>query len=297
MNKGTDLILITGATGQQGGAVAESLLAAGHKIRALTRNPDSPAAQALAAKGAEVVKGDYEDEASVKAALAGAWGAFAVQNTWEAGVEGEERQGKRFAELAKEAGVQHFVYTSVASAHRNTGIPHFDNKFRVEETVRGLGFPSFTIVRPVYFMENITSPWVLPGLQEGNLAVALEPGTSVQMISVKDIGEYGRWAFENHEALNGRALDIAGDSTTMPDAAKTIADAAGRPIQFYKVPIEDVRSFSDDFAIMLEWFDAVGYNADIDAMSKESGITPTRFDAWVKSIDWAEKLSGAPAQS
>ena len=88
-------ILVTGATGQQGGAVARALLAGGHKVRALTRKPDGEAARALAGKGAEVVRGDLDDVASLEKALAGAWGVFAVQNTWEAGVEGEEQQGKR----------------------------------------------------------------------------------------------------------------------------------------------------------------------------------------------------------
>lgn len=136
-------ILITGATGQQGGATARALAGKGFTLRAMTRNPGSDAARALAAAtGAELVKGELDDEASLKAALSGAWGAYAVQNTWTAGVEGEEAQGKRLATAAREAGVQHFVYASVASADRKTGIPHFDNKARVEDLVRSLGFPS-----------------------------------------------------------------------------------------------------------------------------------------------------------
>ena len=83
---------------------------------------------------------------------------FGVQNTWEAGVEREEVQGKRLATLARDAGVQHYVYTSVGSAHERTGIPHFDNKWRIEETVRGLRFPSHVILRPVFFMENLLAP-------------------------------------------------------------------------------------------------------------------------------------------
>jgi uncharacterized protein YbjT (DUF2867 family) len=158
MQKGRDVVLVTGATGQQGGAVARQLLSRGHKVRALTRKPQGEAAKALAGLGAEVVPGDLDEVGSLEKALAGAWGVFSVQNTWEAGVEAEERQGKRLAELARQAGVSHFVYTSVGSAHRRTGIPHFDNKARIEETVRGLGFPSYTILRPVFFMENWTSP-------------------------------------------------------------------------------------------------------------------------------------------
>src|SRR6478609_8834135 len=120
-------ILITGATGQQGGAVARALHGAGFKLRGLTRKPDSERAAALARHGVDVVKGDLDEEASLRRALAGAWGVFGVQNTWEAGVEREEAQGKRLATLAREAGVEHYVYTSVGSAHKRTGVPHFDN--------------------------------------------------------------------------------------------------------------------------------------------------------------------------
>jgi len=280
------IILVTGATGQQGGAVARELLAAGHKVRAMTRKPDGAAARALEKLGATVVGGDLDDSASVTRALNGAWGTFAVQNTWEAGVEKEEEQGKRFAELAHKAGVQHFVYSSVGSAHRNTGIPHFDNKWRVEETVRGLGFPSHVVLRPVFFMENWASPWFKPAIDQGQLAVGMKPDTVLQMIAVADIGKYGRYAFEHSRELNGRALDIAGDALTMPEVARAISAAAGRTVAFYSVPIEEVRKFSDDFASMLEWFDKVGYEADIAARSKESAIRPTTFADWVKSIQW-----------
>src|SRR5882762_2270686 len=192
MAKGKGVILVTGATGQQGGAVARELLARKHTVRAMTRKSDSDAAKALARQGAEVVKGDLNDSESLRRALQGAWGVFAVQNTWEAGVEGEEQQGKRIAELARRAGVQHYVYTSVGSAHRRTGIPHFENKWRVEQTVRKLAFPSYAILRPVFFMENFQSAWFKPGLDEGKLMIAVRADTPLQMIAGDDIGAYGR---------------------------------------------------------------------------------------------------------
>lgn len=273
-------ILVTGATGQQGGAVARELLAHGHRVKAMTRKAQSEAAQSLVRLGAEVVAGDLDDEASVARALAGAWGAFAVQNTWEAGVEKEESQGKSFAKAARQAGVQHFVYSSVGSAHRETGIPHFDNKSRVEKTVRALGFPSHVILRPVFFMENFLSPWFKPGIDGGKLMVGMQPATVLQMIAVEDIGKYGRWAFENAQKLNGRAIDIAGDARTMPETAAIIGKAAGKAVEFVQVPIAEVRKFSEDFALMLEWFDRVGFDADIKAMALESGIRPTSLAEW-----------------
>src|SRR6185436_12335082 len=135
-------IVVFGATGRQGGAVARELLANGYPVRAVTRHPDGTAAKELARLGAEVVAGDLDDAESLKRAVSGAWGLFAVQNTWEAGVEKEEEQGKRLAKVAKDAGIQHVVYTSVGSAERKTGIPHFDNKARVEDETPSRGSPS-----------------------------------------------------------------------------------------------------------------------------------------------------------
>ena len=129
MDKARDIILITGATGNQGGAIARQLLADGYRVRAMTRDPEGDKAKALAAQGARVVQGDLDDPKTLERALDGAWGAYAVQsNSQEGGVAREEEQGKRFAELARESNIQHFVYSSVGSAGRGTGIPHFDKQ-------------------------------------------------------------------------------------------------------------------------------------------------------------------------
>jgi uncharacterized protein YbjT (DUF2867 family) len=285
MKKGKDVVLVTGATGQQGGAVARELLSRGHKVKAMTRKPDSDTARAIAGLGAAVVQGDFDDAASLERALDGVWGVFAMQNTWEAGVEQEEVQGKQLAEVAKRAGVQHFVYTSVGSAHRKTGIPHFDNKWRIEETVRGLGFPSHVILRGVFFMENFLSPWFKPAIEKGKLTLGIKPETKLQMIAVQDIGKYGLLAFEEHEKLHGRAIDLAGDELTMPETAKMLSEATRGNVTFEPTPIEEVRKFSDDFAIMLEWFDRVGYDADISGNATEYGVAPTTFAAWAKTFN------------
>ena len=271
-------VLITGATGKQGGATARALAGKGFKIRAMTRKPESDAAKTIAREaGADLIQGDLNDPASLKNALSGAWGVFAVQNTWEAGVAGEEEQGKRIANLAKEAGVQHYVYTSVGSAHRKTGIPHFDNKFRIEDTVRSLQFASHVILRPVFFMENLTSSWFLNG---DKLYAALAPTTGLQMIAVDDIGRYGALAFTDAAKLNRREIDIAGDERTMPETAAALSKGLGRTITFAQIPISEVRKNSEDFAAMLEWFERVGYNVDIQAIEREFGIRPTTLDAW-----------------
>jgi uncharacterized protein YbjT (DUF2867 family) len=281
-----EVVLVSGATGNQGGNIARELLDAGWRVRAMTRKPESDAARALSEKGAEVVQADLDDEASLHRALKGAWGAVAVQNTWEAGVEREEEQGKRFARVAKDAGIQHLLYQSVGSAHRHTGIPHFDNKWRIEQTIRELGFPSWTVLRPVFFMENLLSPWFKPYIDQGSLAFGMKPETRLQMIAVRDIGKYGRAAFERYEELNGRGIDLAGDELTGPEAAAILSEVSGRDIAFHQVPIDQVRAASEEYAIMLEWFDAVGYDADIEGTAREFGVKPTRFREWAEQQDW-----------
>jgi uncharacterized protein YbjT (DUF2867 family) len=280
-------ILVTGATGKQGGAVAAQLLGHGYDVRAMTRKPDGEAARGLREQGATVVQGDLDDAASLERALADAWGVLAIQNTWEAGVEREEEQGKRLARLARAAGVHHFVYHSVASADRNTGIPHFDNKYRIEQTILSLDFPSWTIVRPVFFMENVLLPAFKQGIDQGVLAMGIKAETPLQMIAVDDIGKYGFLAFERWEAVNGRAIDIAGDALTPAETARILTDVTGRQVVYHEIPIEEVRSFSEDYATMYEWFDAVGYDADMEGNAREFGIPPTRFREWAAAQDWS----------
>jgi len=276
------LVLITGATGHQGGATLRHLAKrGGFKLRALTRKPDADAARALAVLGAEIVAGDLDDAASLRRALDGAWGVYSVQNTWEAGVEKEEAQGKRLAQLARDKNVQRFVYASVGSAHKATGIPHFDNKFRVEQTVKALGFPSYAIIRPVFFMENLLTPWSLAG---DKLTFSLAPHTKLQMIAADDIGKFGAKAFVDAEAMKNVERDIAGDTITMTEAAGALSPVVGKTLTFHQIPIDVVRQQSEDVALMVEWFEKVGYSADIATQEQRFGIHALTFVEWVRTL-------------
>ncbi len=173
--------------------------------------------------------------------------------------------------------MEHYVYTSVGSAHKQTGVPHFDNKWRIEETVRGLRFPSHVILRPVFFMENLLAPFSLQG---STLAWALGQSTKLQMIAVDDIGWFGARAFTDAVALNRREIDLAGDVRTMPEAAEILTEALGRPVAFAQTPIEQVRQYSKEMALMLEWFERVGYSADIAGLESEFGRALTKLPDW-----------------
>ena len=277
------VILVCGATGSQGGAVARSLLDRGFQVRALTRDPQKPEAQALAEGGAEVVQGDMEDRFAMQRVLEGAYGIFSVQNFWETGYDREVRQGKTVADAIKEAGVQHCVYNSVGSAHRQTGISHFDSKWEVEEHMRKLALP-YTILRPVFFMQNWKT--MREPILEGTLAQPLDPDKPFQHVAVEDVGAFAAIAFEHPDEWIGREVDIAGDEQTMPVIAETFGRAIGREVDYYQVPWDQFEEqMGEEYAVMYRWFNDVGYEADIDALRREYPELTT-FERYLRSHGW-----------
>jgi len=279
------LILVIGATGQQGGAVASALLAQGQRVRVMSRTPEKAAA--LARAGAEVVQGNLTNPSDVQAALQGADGVFAMSTPFEAGMEAEVHQGILLADAAKQAGIAHYVYTSVGSAHRHTGIPHFESKWTVEQHIRQIGLPA-TILRPVWFMENFTT-FAKPSA-DGVLMVPMKPSRKLAMVALKDIGAFGAAAFLRPKDFLGQAIDLAGDELTMPETAALLTRAMGRPIRFQEFPMEQAEAaLGHDFATMFRWFNDVGYAIDIPALKRQFGIPLTTFAEWVQTVDWTKQ--------
>lgn len=255
-------VLVIGATGQQGGAAARSLLHRGWDVHALVRDPDRPVAVQLQRAGAKLVRGNLDDAGSLRSAMAGVHGVFLMltmmsgANVTGEGVVAEERRGRLVVELAVEAGVRHLVYSSVAGADRNTGIPHLENKGRIETCLRALGPPA-TILRPAFFMENFTT-YGRPTTVDGGLVVnlALRPDTPLQLITTRDIGEFAAIAFDDPEAYLGRQLVIAGDELSGTEIAARFGAAYGVPARFSQTPIDRLRAFDEEVARMFEWFDS-----------------------------------------
>jgi uncharacterized protein YbjT (DUF2867 family) len=214
-------VLVTGATGQQGGAVARALLSRGHRVKALTRKPDSDAARQLMSAGADLVTGDLGNAASVLKAASGVSTMFLMGNSYEAGAEEETRQGIIAAEAAKAVGVGHLIYSSVADANKKTGIPHFESKYLVEKHVAGLGIP-YTISAPVAFMENIVAPWSIGALRQGTYAFAMPPKRVLQLVTLADIGALVAALVERREQVFGKRFDFAGDERTLYRPSKSI---------------------------------------------------------------------------
>lgn len=285
-------IVVTGATGQQGGAVLRHLRGRGIPVRALTRDPQAAAARALADAGIAVVRGDLDDRASLDRALVGAYGVYSVQNYALTGFAGEVRQGKALADAAKAAGIRHLVYSSVGGAERRTGVSHFESKFRIEEHIRALDLPH-TILRPAFFMEN----WgrSRDAILGGTLAQPLDPATPLQMIAVEDIGAFAALAFAEPAEWLGRAVELAGDALTMTQMAALVDRVVGRAVLYVRVPPDQFRrAAGEETATMYAWFDAAGYRADIPALRALYPPLAT-LERWLRRSGWADDAGAPPA--
>ena len=219
-------ILVTGATGQQGGSLARLLLQKKHKVYALTRNTQSSAAQDLRNRGANIVKGHPDDSDSLERAVKDVESIFLMGTPFEDGIEGEIRRGKLMADIAKENNIDHIVYSSVANADKNTGIPHFESKYKVEQHINNLEIPH-TIIGPTFFMENLLGP----GLEQGQLALPLSLSTTLQQSALENIAEFSALVLDRRKPFLGKRIDIASDEVTGEQAAKILSNELGYKIR------------------------------------------------------------------
>lgn len=279
--------LVTGATGKQGGHVVRALTARGHSVRALTRKPDSPAARALAQQGVTVVAGDFEDQTSLERAASGVDVVFAMATPFERGEIAEASDGINLVRAASATEVKHLVYSSVAGADRASGIPHFESKYEVEKEIRRSGVP-FTIVAPVFFMENFVGDWLAAGIAQGSISMALPASRRLQQIAVADIARFAVLVLERRDSFIGKRIDIASDELTMASAAATIGEIAGRHIEYTAGSVDAVRAWNEDLARMYEWFDRVGYDADVVGLrSQYPEVGWHSFADWARQQDWS----------
>jgi len=279
-NKKNKTVLVTGATGRQGGAVLRQLRQRGFPVRALTRDVSRPEVRALTGPGVEVFQGDMGDPNSLTSAMDGVFGVYSVQNWHQAGMDGEVRQGINLAEAARRSGVTHFVYSSVASVDQHTGIPHFETKARVEEHIRSSGL-RYTFVRPAFFMENWLS--MRPAIENGAISMPLDPDKRLQMIAVEDIGGVVAMAFEHPGKWQDRTIELAGDELSMAEVAQVFTRASGHEVRYVQVPWDEFeKQAGKEYAQMFRWFQDTGYHIDIGAVRQEYHSLMT-FEQWINS--------------
>jgi len=283
-------VLVTGATGRQGGAVVRHLQPKGWRLRALTRNPDSYAAKQLARQGVELAQGDLDDPGSLERAARGVYGIYSVQDFWTVGARREVQQGKNLADAAKNVGVEHFVYSSVGGAERRTGITHWETKWEVEEYIRSLKLPA-TVLRPVSFMETYHILEVEVGLLKGKLADPIRGEKPYQTIATDDIGRFVALAFERPEEFIGLELEIAGSELTNVQAAEVFSRVLNRPVKFKKLPMLIVKLFlGKEFYEMFQWFNTKGYEANIPELRRRyPEIHLHSLEEWLREDGWDKR--------
>jgi uncharacterized protein YbjT (DUF2867 family) len=258
------VILVTGATGTQGGAVARELLSRGYSVRGLSRNPESEKAKALVDLGASVVKGDYDNPVSLAAALDGVDGMFAVTNSNIYGPEKEIEHGRNLISAAQRAGIDHFVFTSVSQAETESGVPHFDSKYEVEKILYASGL-NYSIVRPVEFMDNIR--FQRDELMSGLFVDPRSLDEQHQWIAARDIGFFVGEAFDHPDEWVGKALNIAGDEMTVGDYIALLSSELGVEIKHRQVSWQDFESNrGEEMTTMYHWFEEPGYQVDIQSL-------------------------------
>jgi len=276
-------VVVTGSTGKQGGAVARGLLERGHKVRAVTRDPNSYQAKLLAHAGATLVSASLEDTAAITEALQGATSLFAMTMP-AGGADAETRQGITAADAAKAAGL-HLVFTSVGSANRQTGVPHFDSKYEVEKHIAKIGVRA-TILAPVAFMENLY--FATEQLAKGVYASGLPPTRALAQVAVADIGAIAVRVLEDAGRFTGKRFELASDELTGNDALAILSRVTGRPFAYYQIPLDVIRQrMGEDAVKMYEWLDRVGYAADRAALRREfPDVAFHDFESWARTQDW-----------
>ena len=278
-----NVVLVTGGTGSQGGATVTHLLAAKKvRVRVLTRNLESPKAKSLAARGVELVKGDFEDVASLRTALAGVSAAFSVQQwTEKGGTAAEELNGKRFADAVKASGSPHLVYSSAEGAERKSGLAHYESKWAIEQHIRDLKLPA-TILRPVGFMDALGVPAIQRGMYLGMFRANWGISHRVQFVATYDIGWFAARALEDPERYAGRVIQLAGDELNVADIIRTFKTVTGHKPWVAPIPASVAkRMMPKEFADMFRWIREEGFEADISQVRQEYPQLLT-FAGWLK---------------
>jgi uncharacterized protein YbjT (DUF2867 family) len=288
-------VLVTGATGSQGGATARALLAMGTRIRFLTRDPKSDAAQALVASGAQAAQGDLGDPASIAAAMHGVDAVFSVQFPDRHGGEDERRHGLAIGEAARAAGVTRFVHTSVAQAGNHTRFPGWDegrwlskywtDKWDIEEAVRQAGFAQWTVLQPAFMMDNLARPksrYLFPHLAQGKLLSALLPETKLHFIAADDVGAFAAAALAGPSPLHGQTIPLASQALTMTEVATALSKTLSAPVTAMHLSPQEARDrgLFAGWVTTQEWMNEVGYAVDLDK-TRSWGLALTSLEDWL----------------
>lgn len=245
-------IFVTGATGNQGGAVTRCLVDHGFRVKALTRNPVSLRAQQLKSLGVEVIHGNLNEPGTYKDHLRNIDGLFAV-HAFITGVEKELKQSHQLIDQAKLYNIPHVVYSSVAGADQQTGVPHWDSKFKIENYLKASGL-SFTIIRPTSLFENFLIPEVHKRLIKGKLVYPVNGNVVQQMVASADIGKISTRIFSDVQKYKHATITVATEELDLIHVAALFSEVLGRKFEYQKLPMIITRLvMGKDLYKMFNW--------------------------------------------
>ena len=266
-----DSVLVFGATGTQGGAVARELLARGIPVRALVRHPDSDRARAVAELGVELVTGDLDDQASLASALATVPVAYAVTTPFQSGAAAEVRQGETIIRAATQVRLPWLILASVAAADR-ADVPHFVSKAQIEARLRATDVP-WTVVAPSYFYENVLG--VSDSIRRGVLPLPLPPGTPLDQLALADLGAVVAAILARREEHLSQRVELAADAPT----PEQMAAAFG--VRAVQTPLQELAERSTDLAAMYRFLAGPGYGIDVAAVRRRyPEVSFSSFAEW-----------------
>lgn len=275
-------IFVTGATGNQGGAVLRYLVSSGFRVKALVRNPSSDSGKCLIQPNVQIVSGDLNNPLSYQQHLDGVDAVF-CNLSFKHGVDKELNQGINLVNNAKESNVKHFLYSSVVGCDANTGIPHWETKFKIENHLKESGI-DYTIIRPSSLYENLLIPEVNKRLLKGKLVLPIN-GTKVQQfISAEDIGKISTAIFSDPVKYSGKTLTVAAEQMDGVQMAAILSKALGRTITYQKLPMIIARLvMGKNLAKMFRWI-----NENDAVFVKDIAIIRNEFPGMLSLEDWVK---------
>lgn len=274
------LIFVTGGTGNQGGAVARNLAGEGFMVKVLTRNPTSARSTELKKLGIELVKGNLNDVETYREYVRNVDGIFSVQ-TFKDGIRKEIEQGKTLANLACQFNVKHFIYSSVAGADLNSGIPHFESKNEIEEHIKKIGLP-YTIIRPASLYENFLFPQVKKAILKGKLVQPTNKETVLQYVSCEDIGKVVVKAFQNGDEYISRTITLAAEELSTQQVAEIFSSELDMPVEYKKLPWVVTRLIlGKDVYKMFTWLNKGNRMTDLNEIPEKETTQLITLRSWI----------------
>ena len=279
MSSQPETVLVGGATGRQGAAVVAELLERGYRVRGLTRKPQSAKAQALAARGVEVVQGDYGDRVSLEAAMSGVNKVFFYSGF----SRNELQEGRNVIAAAEAARIEHLVYSSGAAAEPGKGIA--GAKMTIEQEIVSGGVP-YTVLRPVAFMENFDA--MKKGILARGIIESRAPDRVLHFIAIRDIGLFVGEAFDNPGRWQGVAVNIAGDRMTVQQYVDIFSEVSGQAIGYQQLPLDEyLGTLPKPLRTLFRWYHEVGYEADV-AQFRHEFPQLTTLREYLRATGWSD---------